>query len=224
MPHPRQTDKHAIVSVAIEVMNEDGLDGISLRKIATGLGIRQPALYHHVASKADLLNAIADEILDRWHLDRVPVDGERWDAFVARNARSLRRAMLSVRDGARLIASAGSRSPALEHAIAQVSLLEDAGFSGTEAVLALIAVSHFTIGSAIEQQTARDGGGIVIDTDRTDADAEHFIAITRQVVALGQDHEFETGLAALLRGLENFASSHKSGTAFSPAASSTEVV
>jgi TetR/AcrR family tetracycline transcriptional repressor len=202
MPYPSRTDQRSIVSAAITVLDERGLDDVSLRAIATHLGIRQPGLYHHFASKAELLDAVADEILDRWHTDRLPADGERWDAFVARNARSLRRAMLSVRDGARLIASSGSRSPRLDNAIAQVALLEDAGFSAPDAVLALIAVSRYTIGSAIEQQTTRDNGDIVIDTDRDDDAAGHIIDITRQVVALGQDHEFEAGLAALIRGLD----------------------
>jgi TetR/AcrR family tetracycline transcriptional repressor len=202
MPYPSRTDQGAIVSAAIAAMDERGLDAVSLRAIATRLGIRQPALYHHFASKAELLDGVAGEILDRWHTDRLPSDGEPWDAFVARNARSLRRAMLSVRDGARLIASAGSRSPRLDAAIVQVSLLEAAGFSATDAVLALIAVSRYTIGSAIEQETARDDGDIVIDTDRDDAAAVHLLEITSQVVALGQDHEFEAGLAALIRGLD----------------------
>lgn len=201
MPYPRRTDRRSIVSAAIEVMDERGLDNVSLRAIATRLGVRQPGLYHHFAAKADLLDAVADELLDRWHTARLPVDGERWDEFAARNARSLRRAMLSVRDGARLIASTGSRSPSLDHTIAQIALLEDAGFSGTEAALALITVSRYTIGSALEQQTARDGGDIVLTTDRTDAAAAHLVDIARRVVTLGQDHEFDAGLAALLRGL-----------------------
>lgn len=202
MPYPRRVDRQSIVSAAIELMNQNGLDAVSLRAIAAQLGIRQPGLYHHFASKAELLDAVAEEILDRWHTDRRPVENERWDEFVTRNAWSLRRAMLSVRDGARLIASAGSRSPSIDNAIAQVSLLERAGFTGTEAVLAVIAVSRYTIGSAVEQQSARDGGEIVITTDRSDAATVHLLAITRQVVALGQDHEFETGLTALLRGLD----------------------
>ena len=201
MPYPQRTDRAAIVAAAIEVIDEHGLDGVSLRAIAARLGIRQPALYHHFASKAGLLDAVADEVLDRWHTARLPACGEHWDEFVARNAHSMRRAMLSVRDGARLIASTGSRSPSPTNAIAQIALLESAGFTGTEAALALIAVSRYTIGSVIEQQTARDAGDIVIAVDRTDPAAEHLIDIARQVVALGQDHEFDTGLAAIIRGL-----------------------
>jgi TetR/AcrR family tetracycline transcriptional repressor len=198
-------DRRSIVAAAIDILDEQGLDQLSLRMIATRLGVRQPALYHHFASKAELLTAVAAEVLDRWHTDRRPEDDEPWEVFVARNARSLRRAMLAVRDGARLIASAGPRSPGVENAFAQVSLLQRAGFEGPDAVLALIAVSRYTIGAALEQQTARDGGEIVIDAKPADATADphadHLAEITRRVVALGQDHEFETGLAALIRGL-----------------------
>lgn len=42
---------------------------------------------------------------------------------------------------------------------------------------------------------------ISLETDRMDSAASHVIAGTREVVALGQDHEFEIGLAALIRGL-----------------------
>jgi TetR/AcrR family transcriptional regulator, tetracycline repressor protein len=203
MPHPRRVDRRAIVSCAIEILDERGLDNLTLRSIATRLGVRQPGLYHHVGSKAELLDALAEEVLDRSHTDRTPVADEPWDDFVARNARSLRRATLSVRDGARLIASAGSRSPGVDNAIAQVELLEGAGFTGSDAVLALIAVARYTIGAALEQQTARDGGDIVITADEMDPRVDHIVDLARRVVELGQDHEFEIGLSALLRGLDD---------------------
>ena len=200
MPYPARTDRAAIVAAAIAVLDEHGLDDVSLRAIAARLDIRQPALYHHFASKSQLLDAVADAILAQRHSDRLPTAGEHWDQFVTRNARSLRQAMLSIRDGGRLIASSGSRSPQLDAAIAQVNLLESGGFTPEDAILTLIAVARYTIGSVIEQQSARDGGDIVIETERTDTAAQRFIESVRRVVELGQDHEFETGLAALLRG------------------------
>jgi len=203
MPQPRRTDRAAIVSAAIEVLDEHGLDGLSLRAIAARLGVRQPALYHHVDSKADLLAAVAEEVLDRWHTDRVPVADERWQDFLARNAWSLRRAMLSVRDGARLIASAGPRSPRTENAIAQIGLLERSGFTGADAVLAFIAVSRYTIGAALEQQTARDGTDIVIPAEPRDEAVAHLARLASEVAALGPEHEFEVGLTALIRGLDH---------------------
>jgi TetR/AcrR family tetracycline transcriptional repressor len=201
MPQPRRTDRRAIVSAAIEVLNERGLDGLSLHAIAARLGIRQPALYHHFASKAELITAVADEVLDRWHADRTPAEGEYWRDFLIRNARSLRRAMLAVRDGGRLIASAGPRSPRVDNAIAQINLLEAGGFTGSDAVLAFIAVSRYTIGAALEQQTARDGGAILLPPQRTDARAARLAELAVEVAALGPDHEFDVGLLALVHGL-----------------------
>jgi TetR/AcrR family tetracycline transcriptional repressor len=201
MPQPSRTDRRAIIAAAIHVLDDRGLDGLSLHAIAARLGIAQPALYHHFASKADLIAAVADEVLDRWHTDRIPVEGERWQDFLTRNARSLRKAMLSVRDGGRLIASAGPRSPNIDNAIPQIGLLEASGFTGTDAVLAYIAVSRYTIGAALEQQTARDGGAIILPPERTDAATAHLAQLAATVTALGPDHEFEVGLSALIHGL-----------------------
>ncbi|MET9021842.1 TetR/AcrR family transcriptional regulator C-terminal domain-containing protein [Actinopolymorpha sp. NPDC004070] len=201
MPHPKRIDRAAIVSAAIEILDERGLDALSLRAIAARLGVRQPALYRHVDSKVDLLADVAAEVLDRWHTDRVPGDREPWQDFLGRNARSLRRAMLSVRDGARLMATAGPRSPSIDNAIAQVGLLERSGFAGPDAILAFIAVSRYTIGAALEQQTARDGSSIVFPTERADKSAMHLAEVVADLADLGPEHEFEVGLAALIRGL-----------------------
>ncbi|MFD2079871.1 TetR/AcrR family transcriptional regulator, tetracycline repressor protein [Actinopolymorpha cephalotaxi] len=200
MPHPKRIDRAAIVSAAIEVLDERGLDALSLRTIAARLGVRQPALYRHVDSKVDLLADVAAEVLDRWHTDRLPRDQEPWQDFLVRNARSLRRAMLSVRDGARLIATGGPRSPNVDNSIAQVALLERSGFAGPDAILVFIAVSRYTIGAALEQQTARDGTSINLPAERTDKDALHLAKLAADVAVLGPDHEFEAGLDALVRG------------------------
>ncbi|AJT42194.1 TetR/AcrR family transcriptional regulator C-terminal domain-containing protein [Psychromicrobium lacuslunae] len=201
MPYPARTDRTSIVSAAIDELAESGLDSLSLRAIAARLGVRQPGLYHHFSNKSELLDAVADEVLERWHTARLPREQEKWDEFIIRNAQSLRRALLSIRDGARLLASTGSRSPNPQNAIAQISLLEKAGFSGTEAVLALIAVSRYTIGAAIEQQTARDRGEILIPKDHQTPQLERLREIAQRVGELGQDHEFNVGLLALVRGL-----------------------
>ncbi|MFI8526655.1 TetR family transcriptional regulator [Promicromonospora sukumoe] len=221
MPRTRPgLDRPTIVAAALETLDERGLDGLSSRDVARRLGVQQPALYHHFRNKAELLSAVAAEVLDRWHTDRLPEPGERWDAFLLRNARSLRRAMLAVRDGARLIASTGPRAPNLANSVAQVAHLEAQGFAGTDAVLAFIAVSRYTIGATLEEQSAPgeaafvadDGAGPGTGADRGDGrgdavedagieGAEHLLAVVRAVADLGPAHEFDVGLTALVRGL-----------------------
>ncbi|QIM22766.1 TetR family transcriptional regulator [Phycicoccus sp. HDW14] len=199
-------DRASVVDAALATLEERGLDGLSGHAVARRLGVRQPALYHHFRGMADLLDATAATVLDRSHTDRLPAPGDTWADFLTRNARSLRRAMLSVRDGARLVASSGSRAPNVANAVAQVAFLESEGFGGPEAVLAFIAVSRYTIGSTLEQQSAPGGSDIELDGGGTDGGgavpgADRLAALAAEVTALGPDHEFEVGLAALVRGL-----------------------
>lgn len=203
VPQQRRIDRHAIVAASIAVLDDRGLDKLSLHAVAARLGVRQPALYHHFRDKDEILAMVAAEVLDRWHTERLPDPDEDWRVFLARNAHSLRRAMLAVRDGARLLALAGPRAPELGNAIAQVSFLERHGFSGTGAILAFVAVSRYTVGATLEQQTARDGSAIRFpDGDTSSPEAVHLLDLAGQVAELGPDHEFATGLAALIKGLD----------------------
>ncbi|MFD7154757.1 TetR/AcrR family transcriptional regulator C-terminal domain-containing protein [Kribbella sp. NPDC059898] len=202
MPQQRRTDRAAIVAAAIAVLDERGLDKLSLHAIAARLGVRQPALYHHFEDKNALLSAVAAEVLERGHTDRLPRADEDWRAFLIRNAHSLRRAMLGVRDGARLLAVAGPRAPKLGNAIAQVSFLEQHGFTGADAILAYVAVSRYTIGATLEQQTAANGNEITFPKPAdVPPGAERLFRLAAEVQALGPDHEFAVGLTALVSGL-----------------------
>ncbi|MBM6398808.1 TetR/AcrR family transcriptional regulator C-terminal domain-containing protein [Phycicoccus sonneratiae] len=201
-PGPRaRLDRAAVVDAALATLEERGLDGLSGHAVARRLGVRQPALYHHFRDMADLLDAVAATVLDRSHTERLPVPGDTWADFLTRNARSLHRAMLSVRDGARLVASSGSRAPNVANAVAQVAFLESEGFSGPDAVLAFIAVSRYTIGATLEQQSAPGGNAIEVAEPDVVPGAEHLAELAAAVAALGPEHEFEVGLAALVRGL-----------------------
>ena len=97
-----KVDRRRILETALEVLNEVGVDALSTRAIAQRLGVQQPALYWHFKNKRALLDAMNGEILARAHDARVPREGEAWQDFVRRNARSFRAALLSYRDGARV--------------------------------------------------------------------------------------------------------------------------
>jgi AcrR family transcriptional regulator len=57
---PRTLSREAIVGVARDLVIEEGLPAVSLRRVATSLGVTAPALYAHVTDKRDLLQCIAD--------------------------------------------------------------------------------------------------------------------------------------------------------------------
>lgn len=57
--------RDTIVDAAREIVRSDGLDGLSLRRLAADLGVTAPALYAHVEDKRDLLRAVAEVEFDR---------------------------------------------------------------------------------------------------------------------------------------------------------------
>lgn len=53
--------RRALLDAALPVIDEKGVDGLSLRELAAGLGVSHAALYHHFAGKSALIDALADE-------------------------------------------------------------------------------------------------------------------------------------------------------------------
>ncbi|MDF2848837.1 MAG: TetR family transcriptional regulator, partial [Oerskovia sp.] len=56
-------DRERVVRAALALLDEVGLDGLTLRRLAQDLGVKAPALYWHFASKADLLHEMAATML-----------------------------------------------------------------------------------------------------------------------------------------------------------------
>ena len=102
-------DRQQVVAAAVALLDADGLDGVTTRKLATRLGVQSPTLYWHVPNKAALVTAIADAILaDLVQRTSPPTPDESWQGWLTGLAHGLRRALLAHPDGARVISSAGS--------------------------------------------------------------------------------------------------------------------
>jgi TetR/AcrR family tetracycline transcriptional repressor len=57
-------NKDDIMEAALDLLNENGLEGLSMRKIATKLGVSAPTLYFHVKDKNDLYSLLAEKICE----------------------------------------------------------------------------------------------------------------------------------------------------------------
>lgn len=58
MPYPSQVDKATIVAQAQQLLEAEGLEALSLAKLAEALGVKAPSLYRHVGHKVALLQAV----------------------------------------------------------------------------------------------------------------------------------------------------------------------
>lgn len=126
-----------VISMALTLLDREGLEGLTTRKLAQSLKIEQPTLYWHVRNKQTLMNMLSEAILAKHHTRSVPLPTESWQQFLQENALSFRKALLVHRDGARLHIGTSPTPPQFEQAEAQLRCLCDAGFSVEEALFIL---------------------------------------------------------------------------------------
>src|SRR5215475_5164661 len=95
-------DRARVVKAAIDLLDEVGLDGLTLRRLAKKLGVQAPALYWHFKSKQELLDQMIATIAANEAPIRAQEPGESWDTWLAERARTMHTALDNHRDGALL--------------------------------------------------------------------------------------------------------------------------
>lgn len=93
-----------ILTAAFDLLEKDGLDAFSMRKLAPTLSVQAPALYWHVGGKAELFGMMATIIYAEARA-AIPATVD-WPGWLAAYGQALRRAILKRRDAARLFATA----------------------------------------------------------------------------------------------------------------------
>ena len=159
-------DRQRIVAEAVALLDAEGLDGVTTRKLAARLGVQSPTLYWHVPNKAALVTAIADAILDQEFGDMSPPEPDQhWQDWLGGLAARLRRALLAHPDGARIIsASQLSRTMAAISELA-MSTLVARGIPLRQARVIVLTVERFTVGHVLEEQAPRPDGEALKDFD-----------------------------------------------------------
>lgn len=147
-------EQATVVRAALALLNEVGLDGLTVRRLAERVGVKNPALYWHFKNKQDLLNRMAAVMLaDAFFGLRPPVPGEDWPIWLAEVAGRYRHALLSYRDGARLVATADlTRSEMFIVLDLALRVLVQAGFDLRGALGGVVTLLNYTLGAAFEEQ------------------------------------------------------------------------
>jgi TetR/AcrR family tetracycline transcriptional repressor len=202
-------DRAQVVTAAIELLDEVGLDGLTLRRLAQELGVQAPALYWHFKNKQELLDQMVVAISATDAPVHLPADGEPWDDWLAQRARDIRRALNSHRDGAMLAASTHPQPSQWQDIDAQISVLVEAGMRPADAMRALLTVGNYVSGFTLEEQADRMRGLTANDLDpsevekalRAFADYPRLSEALREVGDPQSDSAFESGLEVVLDGL-----------------------
>ncbi|MFF0587376.1 TetR/AcrR family transcriptional regulator [Streptomyces sp. NPDC003781] len=206
---PARLNRDRTVRTALDLLNESGLDALTMRRLADAMGVQAGALYRYFATKQELLTAMAEHMVGGVADAADPAGDGDWSEGVARLARALRTALLAHRDGARVYAGTHSTGPnTLGFADGLIGVLRAAGFSDGEAARALYTVANFTVGHTLEEQAALgpDDGGPTNAGALRDAVVEagaypHLAATLPVLTSTDFTAHFEFGLRLLLDGL-----------------------
>lgn len=195
-----------VIDTALRLLGEVGLDGLTVRRLATELGVKSPALYWHFRSKQELLDGMADAIT--WAAGMGPPgEGESWQDFLLRRARAYRQSVLRHRDGARLVSNARLGARTVKMFDVELTALVDRGFTPLLALHTITALAHYVIGFVLQEQAARREDGArsedqmaaLADLLDAGASATLLVAIRQGGNPVGEQ-AFEHGLHMLIDG------------------------
>jgi AcrR family transcriptional regulator len=135
-------DAEEIITAAVEIFRESGLDAVSMRRVSSRLGVSPVPLYSRVGNKQALVEAIADRLLR----DVAPAldGGEGWAEYSVRWTRALRARLRLARDS-RLIVTP-ERAAYVEASRPLIEVMRRDGMPADAAVQACRLVMWATVG------------------------------------------------------------------------------
>ena len=146
--------KAGIVQAALGLLDDAGMDGLTVRALASRLGVQAPALYWHVRNKQALLDEMATQI---WRgigdvMAVLPCDLP-WREVMATYAMTVRRELLGYRDGAKAFSGTTLTDPdVVRRQEGTFENLVRQGFTLDDATRGLVLIHDFTIGFCVEEQ------------------------------------------------------------------------
>jgi AcrR family transcriptional regulator len=209
-PHRAPLSRERVLRAAFDRIDQDGLEALSMRKLAQQLGVEAMSLYRHVRNKGDIVDGMVDLVFAEIGQ---PPGGVDWKTAMRQRAISAREVLARHPWAIALMESRRTPGPAtLQHRDAVLGCLRDAGFSIALAAHAYSVLDSYIYGFALEQASlpfhTSEEAVEVADRIRQDRPVDaypHLMEMaTKHVLQPGYDYadEFDFGLDLILDGLE----------------------
>jgi AcrR family transcriptional regulator len=196
--------RERIVAAAMQIIDTEGLDALSMRRLGAELGVNPMAAYYHVPNKAALYDLILEAVMagvDTSGIDpAAPVDEQLKQA-----ARSYRAAILAHPRAIPVLATRSLRSAAALRPIEPfLGILFAAGLTPNEAMAAVDCIAQYILGGVVgyyhhvaDEETNEQREFEVLDA----AELPNLSRMIAEAQYVGDGAEFEFGLHAIVRGL-----------------------
>ncbi len=197
-----------MADTALRVLNDVGLEGLALRRIASELDVQAPALYWHFKNKQELLDEMATEMMRRMLEPLEGIEAATWQEHLTAATRVTRRTLLGYRDGAKVFS--GTRFTENHFAIPLERFLGvwlDSGACVRTGARAWLTAHTYAVGYVIEEQSVyplpggeRDSAYMLSDHARLTED--YPLAAEAGKEFFGDlEKGFEEGLSAVVAGI-----------------------
>lgn len=211
-------DAGLIVDTALKLIDEVGIQALTLRMLADALNSGTATLYRHFNGKDELLALVADRILGEVRVDSEELKGLPWREAAKAAAEAFYGALCRHPNALSLLAAQVPAGPnGLRARERLITLFLSHGFSIGLAARAFTAIGHYVIGFAIQQHgpgTPRPEDQYQLRDYYDSLDPSAYpatMAAAEELTSVPLDEEFSFGLGLLLDGLEQAKSHTGSG-------------
>jgi AcrR family transcriptional regulator len=207
---PTPLSRERVLCAALRLADAEGIESLSMRKLAQELGVQAMSLYNHVANKDDMLDGIVDIVVSEIEVPSLETD---WQTAMRRRATSAHGVLLRHPWATMPLVSRVNVGPAmLRYVNATLGCLCEAGFSLAMADQVWNAMDSHIYGftlqelnfpfEAAEYSAAAAQGLALIPADKY----PYLNRLTHDVIEGRYDglHDFEFGLELILNSLDQF--------------------
>ncbi len=206
MTHSRARGRPAlpldrILAAAVELVDEQGADALSMRSLAQRLESGTATLYRHFANRAELVAMVVDHLLGEVDLEAGDVAEPPWQQACMLFAQHMFDALRCHGNVASLLIGYIPMGPnALANRERCLSVLIDNGFAPAVAAHAYAALARYVLGFAI--QAAEQDAEVSAAFDRLDPSRYPATVAVADDLPVPLEEEFEFGLRLIVAGLE----------------------
>lgn len=206
-------DRSRIIRTVLTMLQAEGLEQISMRKIADALGVKAASLYYHVKDKEELLHLLAEQISSEIEFPDEQLD---WREQLRQWSLHFRRVLHRYRDSVQIMGATIAASPyRLSHIEYLFRVLAQSGFRESQIPWLASMLKNYIYGFTEEENrlAARAKQELVDVEQMGDKQKERFQALSSELypylgrlaaytTAVDWDQEFTFGLQVLLDGFE----------------------
>jgi TetR/AcrR family tetracycline transcriptional repressor len=204
-----KVNRDMAVQGALKLLNDVGLEQLTLRLLGKELHVQAAALYWHFKSKQDLLDAMATRVLADGAPQLLPArPSAEWSVWVTAFGNGLRKVLLGYRDGARMVS--GTRLTDTVYMRSRERTAErlmESGFTLRQTVVVLSTVYNYTLSFVMEEQAVFPRPGernpqydLAERAARLEAEGLPLSRLAGPILFDHYDRRYREGLELIVRG------------------------